>query len=90
MKWPLIKSSNITSHKLITNKYKITEDNSKDLEVKHNVPINEDYNKRLDNDNLLTVCHYHHEMCESGEIQREDIQKIIDEQEDKVSPLYFN
>ena len=29
MKLPLIKSSNITSHKLITNKYKITEDNSK-------------------------------------------------------------
>ncbi len=38
--------------------------NTENLEVHHNIPINEDYNKRLDNDNLLTVCHYHHEMCE--------------------------
>jgi len=59
-----------------TNKY-----NSKDLEVHHNIPINENYNKRLDNNNLLTVCHYHHERCESGEITREEVQKIIDEQE---------
>lgn len=57
--------------------------NTEELEVHHNVPINEDYNKRLDNDNLLTVCHTHHEMCESGEIPREEVQRIIDEQEDK-------
>lgn len=55
--------------------------NTKDLEVHHNVPINEDYDKRLDNDNLLTVCHYHHELCESGDIPREEVQKIINEQE---------
>lgn len=57
--------------------------NTEELEVHHNVPINEDYNKRLDNDNLLTVCHSHHEMCESGEIPREEVQKIIKEQEEK-------
>lgn len=55
--------------------------NMQELEVHHNVPINEDYDKRLDNDNLLTVCKYHHEMCESGEIPREEVQQIIDEQE---------
>ncbi len=57
--------------------------NTEELEVHHNIPINEDYNKRLDNDNLITVCNTHHEMCESGEIPREEVQKIIDEQERK-------
>lgn len=56
--------------------------NMQELEVHHNTSINEDYNKRLDNNNLLTVCHYHHEMCESGEIPREEVQQIINEQED--------
>lgn len=61
--------------------------NTEELEVHHNIPINEDYNKRLDNDNLLTVCHYHHEMCEKKEISREEIQRIIMEQEEKNIPL---
>ena len=58
--------------------------NTEELEVHHNIPINEDYNKRLDNDNLLTVCHYHHEMCEKKEISREEVQQIISEQENKL------
>ena len=58
-----------------------TKYNTVDLEVHHNIPINEDYDKRLDNDNLLTVCHYHHEMCESGTITKEEVQQIINEQE---------
>ena len=57
--------------------------NTEELEVHHNVPINEDYNKRLDNNNLLTLCDSHHKMCESGEIPREKVQRIIDEQESK-------
>lgn len=55
--------------------------NTEHLSVHHNIPINEDYNKRLDNNNLLTVCDHHHEMCESGEITREEVQRIINEQE---------
>ncbi len=58
--------------------------NTKDLSVHHNIPINENYDKRLDNDNLLTVCDYHHKMCEKGEISRKIVQKIIDEQESKI------
>ena len=61
----------------------VTKYNTEDLSVHHNIPINEDYNKRLDNYNLLTVCGYHHEMCESGKIPREETQIIIDEQESK-------
>lgn len=48
----------------------------KDLEVHHIVPIEEDYNKRLDSDNLITLCRYHHEMAEKGDISREELQKI--------------
>lgn len=61
----------------------VTKYNTEDLSVHHNIPINEDYNKRLDNNNLLTVCSYHHEMCEDGEIPREEVQIIIDEQESR-------
>lgn len=57
--------------------------NSNNLSVHHNISIAEDYNKRLDNNNLLTVCSIHHEMCENGEIPKEIVQKIIDEQEKK-------
>ena len=59
----------------------VTKYNTEELSVHHNIPINEDYNKRLDNDDLLTVCDYHHKMCESGEIPRDEVQRIINEQE---------
>ena len=55
--------------------------NTEDLEVHHNISIEKDYKKRLDNNNLLTVCHYHHELCESGKISKEEVQQIINEQE---------
>lgn len=64
-----------------------TKYNTQNLEVHHNIPINEDYNKRLENNNLLTVCHYHHELCESGDIPREEVQSIINEQENKYENI---
>ena len=42
--------------------------NYENLSVHHAIPIETDYDKRLDDDNLLTVCGMHHEMAESGEI----------------------
>lgn len=49
----------------------IVQYNTRDLSVHHIVPIEEDYHKRLDDSNLITVCGVHHEMCEAGEITRE-------------------
>ena len=49
----------------------------KDLEVHHIVPLEEDYSKRLDSNNLITLCRYHHEMAESGKIQREELLEIV-------------
>lgn len=53
------------------------------LSVHHAIPINADWDKRLDNDNLLTVCNYHHKMCENGEIPLSIVLGIIKEQENK-------
>lgn len=41
-----------------------------DVEVHHIIPLVEDYGKRLDNDNLICLCKYHHELAEKGKIER--------------------
>ena len=53
--------------------------NFKTVEVHHITPINEDYNRRLDNDNLISLCSYHHKMAEQGQIPREELYKIVGE-----------
>ena len=59
------------------------------LSVHHIVPISEDYDKRLDDDNLITLCSVHHELAESGELLRDELLEIAKEQEDgQVSPLF--
>ena len=59
---------------------------SRDLvEVHHIVPIAEDYDRRLDNNNLITLCEKHHEMAEGGRVPRGELLKIAKEQE-KVPP----
>lgn len=49
------------------------------LEVHHIVPVNEDYERRLDNDNLITLCNFHHKMAEVGKIPREELKNLIRE-----------
>ena len=55
--------------------------NDKDLEVHHIIPVVENYDKRLDDDNLITLCGPHHEMAERGEISREELRTIARQQE---------
>ena len=55
----------------------ITQFNFDKLEVHHIVPLAEDYDKRLENDNLITLCHYHHKLAEAGQIPREELQNLI-------------
>lgn len=55
------------------------------LEVHHIIPIKEDWDKRLDNYNLITLCKMHHEMAEDGTILREKLKELSKEQE-KNSP----
>lgn len=58
--------------------------NFTNIEVHHIVPIHEDWDKRLDDDNLICLCAYHHKMAEVGEIPREILFKITEEQEEKA------
>lgn len=60
--------------------------NYSNLSVHHAVPVNQDWGKRMDDNNLLTVCSYHHQMCESGEIPAAEVLSIIEEQEQKAPP----
>ena len=52
--------------------------NSNDLEVHHIIPINEDYNLRLDDMNLITLCRYHHEMAEKQIISKKELIEIVE------------
>lgn len=51
--------------------------NFKNLESHHIIPIAEDYSKRLDNDNIITLCQMHHKMAECGQIPRTVLQEIL-------------
>lgn len=44
--------------------------NSRRLSAHHIIPLAEDYDRRLDDDNLITLCSYHHELAERGVIPR--------------------
>ena len=55
----------------------IVQYNTRDLSVHHITPIEEDYDQRLSDDNLITVCGMHHEMCESGEITRDQQRDLV-------------
>lgn len=58
--------------------------NSSLLSVHHAISIHKDYGRRLDNDNLLTLCAYHHDQAEKGRIKYQTIKNIIDEQNEKA------
>lgn len=42
-------------------------------EVHHIIPLAEDYSKRLDDDNLITLCERHHKLAENGVISRAEL-----------------
>lgn len=60
--------------------------NYDNLSVHHAVPICKNWDARLDNNNLITLCSVHHEMAESGQITLKTIRSIIDEQNSRIDP----
>lgn len=46
------------------------------LEVHHIVPLNTDYSKRLDDDNLVTLCCYHHKLADDNLIPKNILIKL--------------
>ena len=51
--------------------------NYTDIQVHHIVPIKENYELRLEDDNLISLCKYHHELAEKGDIPREILKGFI-------------
>ena len=48
------------------------------LQVHHIIPIAKDYNKKLDSNNLITLCRMHHEQAEKGIISKEDLYELLE------------
>ena len=46
--------------------------------VHHITPLAEDFELRLDSDNLISLCAYHHELAERGEIAAEELRRAIE------------
>lgn len=63
-----------------------TQYNYDDLSVHHIIPANQDWGRKLDNDNLITLCGVHHKMAEDGEIDAEILMRIAKEQEERHPP----
>ena len=59
--------------------------NYMDLSVHHIIPIEKDYEKRLDNNNLITLCRYHHDLAERAVIKASELMDICLEQNEKTS-----
>jgi 5-methylcytosine-specific restriction enzyme A len=57
--------------------------NYEDVQVHHIVPIVEDYELRLENTNLISLCRNHHELAESNQIPKKVLFNIAKEQEEK-------
>lgn len=55
------------------------------IEVHHINPINEDWESRNDESNLISLCVHHHKMADRGEISREELKQIVQEQIKKTS-----
>lgn len=57
-----------------------------ELSVHHIIPLNEDFDRRLDEDNLITLCSRHHEDAEAGKISRATLLKLARESVDLDIP----
>lgn len=51
--------------------------NRLNLQVHHIESLQEDYNKRLDDDNLITLCQNCHEQAEKGHYTKDFLKKLI-------------
>lgn len=58
---------------------------TENLSVHHITPLVEDFDGRLDDANLITVCDVHHEMCERGDISRDTQRELVRESMERAS-----
>ena len=53
---------------------------TRDLSVHHIIPLAADFDKRLDDDNLITLCRYHHEQAERRDIPATRLRRLAAEE----------
>lgn len=64
------------------NKYHtINQFNFNKLETHHIEPLCENYERRLDNFNLVVLCNFHHKLAEKGEIPKDYLFKLAEKRE---------
>lgn len=51
--------------------------NTEQLEVHHIIPLHENFDLRLDDENLITLCARHHKMAENNTIPRNFLKELI-------------
>jgi 5-methylcytosine-specific restriction protein A len=51
--------------------------NTKKLEVHHIIPLHENFDLRLDDENLITLCAKHHKMADKNIIHRDFLLEIV-------------
>lgn len=51
--------------------------NTEELSVHHVRPLKTNFDERLDDENLITLCSFHHELAEKGTISASELIKII-------------
>lgn len=52
--------------------------NYTDLSVHHITPIRSSWDKRLDDDNLITLCSEHHDLADKNKIKRKELRMLVD------------
>lgn len=57
-----------------------------DLQVHHISKVESEWDARLDNDNLITLCGYYHELAESGAISADVLRRWASEAEEGIPP----
>ena len=55
------------------------------ISVHHIIPVAEDWERRLDDSNLVSLCLKHHEQAEKGQIKRDELLRIAKDQEEKMN-----
>ena len=50
---------------------------SSNIQVHHIIPLAEDFSKRADVDNLITLCPFHHEVAEAGTIDAAELSTLV-------------
>ena len=65
----------------------INQFNFSNLETHHIEPISDNYNRRLDNYNLIVLCQQHHKMAEKNDIPRDYLFKLAEKRENEYPPL---